>query len=60
MMAEKSRMELWVEQMRELQSKSGDTQINHSEADKILCECLRSLGCERLVQEWERVPKWYA
>ena len=56
----KALMEVWVERMKALQSKDGDTEIQHSEADGILCEVLLYLGAKELVAEWEKVPKWYA
>lgn len=49
----------WIARMRQLQG-SGDTEAQHAYADEILCEALKHLGCEKLVEEWEKVPKWYA
>lgn len=59
-MAEKTRMEVAIEEMRHLQDKAGDTEIQHSLADDILCRVLTDLGCAHLVAEWRKVPKWYA
>jgi hypothetical protein len=39
---------------------SGDTEHAHSEADKILCEVLRELGYNDLIDAYEQVDKWYA
>lgn len=38
----------------------GDTEAAHSVADEILCKLLRSLGYRDVVDEWEKVEKWYA
>ena len=39
----------------------GDEEIAHIEADKILCDLLRTLGYEDVVAEWDAItPKWYA
>jgi len=37
-----------------------DEEINHIEADKILCDLLISLGCEDVVRAWKKVKKYYA
>ena len=37
-----------------------DEEIDHKRADAILCEFLRSLGYNDLVDEFDRVHKWYA
>lgn len=39
---------------------SGDTEVDHSHADLILCQFLEELGYEELVKEWDKVSKWYA
>lgn len=38
----------------------GDTEIGHNEADNLLCDILEELGFKRLVDEWEKIDKWYA
>ena len=38
----------------------GDPEIAHVNADKILCELLTSLGFSDVVEEFKKVPKWYA
>ena len=32
----------------------------HKAADKILCELLNTLGYSDVVDEWEKVYKWYS
>jgi hypothetical protein len=38
----------------------GDTEAAHSRADDAICDLLRSLGYGDVVDEWEKVDKWYA
>jgi hypothetical protein len=38
----------------------GDTEVAHSNADKVLCQFLTALGYADVVAEWENVDKWYA
>lgn len=40
--------------------KNEDTRDAHEEADGTLCNLLIDLGYEDVVQEWEKVNKWYA
>lgn len=51
--------ELALDRLRSLQG-NGDTEAQHSDADKVLCELLTALGYADVVEEWQRVPKWYA
>jgi len=37
-----------------------DIEMAHSDADDLLCELLRELGCSDVVEAWDEVPKWYA
>lgn len=39
---------------------TGDTECDHGQADRILCNFLTSLGYEKIVEEYDQVPKWYA
>ena len=48
-----------VEQLKALE-KNGDTEVVHLRADDILCDVLRQLGAKELVDEYEKVSKWYA
>ncbi len=57
--------EKWINYIKEYcypseARKTEDTENWHGEADKALCLFLRSLGYDKLVDEWEKVPKWYA
>ena len=40
--------------------KDVDSELNHVEADDILCEFLEKLGYKRLVDVYRLVDKWYA
>jgi len=47
--------------LRNLEAKWGDDPENvHMEADKILCELLRSYGDHDIVEAFEALPRWYA
>jgi hypothetical protein len=39
---------------------SGDTEINHSRADDVLCELLNDLGFDDVVDLYKMIDKWYA
>ena len=39
---------------------SGDREVDHYEADSLLVDALKAAGFHRVVEAWERVPKWYA
>lgn len=49
----------WINYIKEY-CFSGDTEVDHSEADKALILFLNSLGYTKIVKEWEKVKKWYA
>lgn len=38
----------------------GDQEMAHINADAVLCDLLRDLGYEEVVQAWADVDKWYA
>jgi hypothetical protein len=44
--------------------KGGDEEILHDQADKIVCEVLKSVGCREVAEAFEaaqdRVGFWYA
>jgi hypothetical protein len=42
------------------QQQNGDYEGAHSIADDILCEVLDTLGYAEIVNEWDKVGKWYA
>ena len=48
-----------LERMVDLKAHN-DTEIAHEIADEILCEVLRGLGYNDLVDAYEAVPKWFA
>jgi len=39
---------------------SGESEKDHERADYILCDILRLLGYEKLVDTYESVSRWYA
>ena len=38
----------------------GDAEVQHSDADRVLCQLLQELGYDRVVAKWQSIPKWYA
>ena len=51
--------DLAVKKLREAQQ-MGNPEIAHDIADKVLCKLLIALGFKAVVDEWDKVPKWYA
>lgn len=49
-----------MKEMRELANGKYDTEVGHSEADKLLVELLNAFGFEELTKLYDEVPKWYA
>ena len=47
------------EQMKALQGE-WDIEKAHGKADDILCEALKQLGYNELVELYEKVEKWYS
>lgn len=41
-------------------AESLDAELAHGTADEVLCDLLRSLGYDDVVDVWETVDKWYA
>lgn len=48
------------QKMKEISEIKYDYQGRHIEADKLLCETLKSLGYDAGVKIYERIGKWYA
>ena len=49
----------YIERLRELE-RLDDTEAEHAEADNILAELLVELGMQDIVDEYGKIPKWYA
>ena len=49
------------ERLKELQVYNKDlrTEEDHIEADRILCYLLRGRGCGDVVDEFDKIEKWY-
>ena len=37
-----------------------DTEMAHIQADEIICAVLDELGCDEIVDEYNKIYKWYA
>ena len=46
--------------IRLLQENAADIEADHSNADQTLCDLLRALGHDEIVNEYESIDKWYA
>ena len=51
--------EKYLNQMKQLVD-IFDTEVAHSTADEILCELLLEMGYKDLVDEYNKIDKWYA
>ena len=40
--------------------KNPDNERDHGDADEILCDILKSYGEHELVEDYEKIGKWYA
>jgi hypothetical protein len=49
-----------ISRLKELQEDAGDIEANHGEADGILTAILTKLGYTEVVEEYNKVDKWYA
>jgi len=43
-----------------MEQANGDTEAAHSNADGVLCDLLKSLGYQDVVDEYMKVEKWFA
>lgn len=50
---------LYMKRLKAAQQDS-DTESAHAEADEVLCALLKALGYTKIVEEYDKVPKWYA
>ena len=50
----------FINYIKEYCYKGRDAETYHAEADKALILFLTALGYNRIVEEWEKVEKWYA
>jgi hypothetical protein len=49
-----------IAKLKDYQDERGDIEIQHSLADDVLCDLLRHLGYGDVVDEYDKVPKWFA
>jgi hypothetical protein len=47
-----------ITELKRLQD-NGDTEEDHINADRILCDLLGYLGCQDVVDEYEKIEKWF-
>ena len=49
----------YIKLLKECQG-TGDTEMDHSNADGIICSLLEELGYKDVVEEYDKVDKWFA
>lgn len=50
-----------LSEMREcVELSKEDEETAHEKGDEILCQLLREVGYDEIVDEWELIRKWYA
>lgn len=52
----------YLKRLKEMEGsiRSGFPEVVHPEADDILCNILKDLGFEEIVEAYDKVPKWYS
>lgn len=58
-MLTKEQKDKFIKKLKEL-SNDNDTEISHITADNILCMILSLLDCDEIVEEYNKINKWYA
>jgi hypothetical protein len=48
-----------LKEITKVAEEDGNYDTAHEQADELLCKLLISLGYEEVVNEWQKVPKWY-
>jgi hypothetical protein len=51
--------EKYLQKMKDV-AKNHDAEVAHCDADDLLCELLKDLGYEEIIEAFESVDKWYA
>lgn len=60
-MMNKDKYDDLLDEMREYVKLSReDEETAHERGDEILCQLLREVGYDEIVDEWELIRKWYA
>ncbi len=49
-----------ISELKELQGDNGDVECQHVMADDVLRRLLTTLGHKAVIDEYDRVPKWFA
>jgi hypothetical protein len=58
-MLTKEQKDEFIKELKEL-SNDNDIEISHITADNILCKILSLLDCDEIVEEYDKISKWYA
>ena len=49
-----------IKMLKEIKESGEDQEVNHIEADSILCAFIIGLGFPEVVAAWDDIEKWYA
>lgn len=49
-----------IKELEEMHGEDQDYESNHLNADAILCDILGYMGCQDVVDAFDKVGKWYA
>lgn len=50
-----------IKKLKEIQNDTeNDEEFCHINADNVLCDLLETLGYKEVVDEWDKIKKWYA
>ena len=59
-MLTKEQKDEFIKELKELSENDNDIEISHITADNILCKILSLLDCDEIVEEYDKIRKWYA
>ena len=58
-MLTKEQKNKFIKELKELSENDNDIEISHATADNILCKILSLLDCDEIVEEYDKIKKWY-
>lgn len=50
----------YMDRLKAAQENFRDVESAHVDADQVLCDLLEALGYKQIVEEYDKVKKWYA
>lgn len=49
----------YMDRLKAIQGNFVDVETAHEDADQVLCDLLKALGYNKVVEEYNKVEKWY-